>query len=468
MLPIILIMLALGCLSLGAIAVSGTRISRGVAVIYSALAVALSIISMLYALAGNPLVESYPYLSYIGISLSFSMTGISVVLMVMASIVLLAAALSANPEREGVRLSSAMIVLFGMAALGLFSSANLFLFFIFWDLGVISMFIMINVLGSANRRAASINFLIYEIFASSMLLLAILLLYAYTPLHSLSIPYLQAAAGSLPRGIKYAVFILLFLAFMTNMPLFPMHHWLPDAHTEASTQGSMLLSGVLTKFGGFGMIVLFTIIPLSQHYAIYVAALASVSAIYGALVMLGQTDLKRIIAYSTIVEMGVVMVAISASNPLATAGAVYGMLSHGLVVALMFLAVGMVKHIFKERNINRLRGILSSARTTTYMFMVGTLAMVGLPLTSGFIADLLIFIGSVQTFGIYGAIPLFSVLIMGAYMYSILGKSFLSSSETTESLDYIGIEQYLGYYLIAGAIVIFGVLPFIVSGALRI
>jgi NADH-quinone oxidoreductase subunit M len=255
---------------------------------------------------------------------------------------------------------------------------------------------------------------------------------------------------------------------MTNMPLFPMHYWLPDAHTEASTQGSMLLSGILTKFGGFGMIILFTIIPLSSSHSLYIAALATLSAIYGALIMIRQTDLKRVIAYSTIVEMGVIMVAISAGNALGTSGAIYGMLSHGLIVAFMFLAVGFIKHTFKERNITRLRGILSNAKTTAYMFMLGALAMVGLPLTSGFVAEVLIFLGAAQAFGLYGLLPLIPIIIMGAFMYGIVSKIILSSNEPSERFDYVSADQKIGYYIIAASIVAVGILPFFILNLLKL
>ena len=157
---------------------------------------------------------------------------------------------------------------------------------------------------------------------------------------------------------------------MINMPLFPMHFWLPDAHTEASTQGSMMLSGVLTKFGGFGM-VLFSMLPIASKYSLYVAILAAVSTFYAVFILIKQTDLKRIIAYSTIVEMGIIMIGISAGNVFGTFGAVYAMLSHGLTVALMFLAAGVIKHIFGERNISVLKGtVVMPHQPHTYSLQV--------------------------------------------------------------------------------------------------
>lgn len=422
--------------------------------------------AVIYLHNGSVPIENFAYIPYLNIPLSFNLSGISIVLLIMSSIVLLAASISGNPEREHTKLSSTMIMLFQLASIGLFSANNLFVFFIFWDIGVISMFVMINVLGSANRRAASINFLIYEIFASSMLLLAIILLYTYTPTHTLQIGSIASLASQIPPKIQLYIFILLFVAFMTNMPIFPMHFWLPDAHAEASTQGSMLLSGILTKFGGYGMFLLFLMMPIAREYAYIIAALAIFSSIWGALILIRQTDIKRIVAYSTIVEMAIILMAISSYSNIGEAGAVFGMLSHGLTVSLMFLAAGTIKYIFSERNTTRLRGILLSTPASTYAFIIAALSMIGFPLTTGFVTDILIFIGSFQSFGLYALIPLLSILIVGIFMYSLISKSFLYVKESSEPSAYIGKKEALGYYIIAGAIILIGVVPLIIINLL--
>lgn len=412
--------------------------------------------------------EQYPYISSLGVSLGFRINVISLILLIMSSVVLLATVLSGNPEKENPKMSNLLIVLFQAAAIGLFTSANLFLFFIFWDIGVIALFFMINTLGSANRRVASMNFLVYEVFASSLLLLGILLIYFYTPVHSFDIQYIAANASSIPARMQTIIFIVLFAAFMVNMPIFPMHFWLPDAHTEASTQGSMLLSGILTKFGAFGMLLLFLMLPISAKYAGYVAILAIVSIFYSVFLLMYQTDIKRIIAYSTIVEMGIILVGISAGNTFGTYGAAYAMLSHGLAIALMFLLVGVIKHIFGERNISILKGTVVNAASTTYAFLIGAFAMIGLPLTAGFIADILLFIGAIQAFGILGLVPLFALIFMGAFLYFVIGRSMLSSREHSETVDFIGLDQKIGYALLIFFIFLFGVLPFTILNLIKI
>ena len=433
------------------------RLSRSLSIFSTGIGVVIaSAIAASYLAGGLSLSVSYAYLPYIGTTLSFSATGISVAMLLMASIVLLVAALSGNPEQERLRLSSSIIVLFQAASVGLFVSSNMLLFFIFWDIGVIAMFVMINMLGAANRRRASLNFIIYEIFASSLLLLGIMLLYAYSPGHSMSLAAL-AQSGAMPQNVQLAIFFLFFMAFLTNMPVFPMHFWLPDAHSEASTQGSMLLSGILTKFGGYGMLLLFISMPIAHDYSKYVAALSIFSAIYAALVMSRQTDIKRIVAYTTIVDMSIILVAISAVNTIGNYGAIYGMLSHGLAVSLLFLCAGNVKYMFNERNVKRLRGIIATSPALTYGFAIGMLSTLGLPLTSGFVADLLIFIGSVQGLGIYALLPLAAIALMGGFLYLLFSRSFLYVSENSEPSAFDHRAQKAGYLILAVSIVAFGV-----------
>jgi NADH-quinone oxidoreductase subunit M len=470
MLPLILIMLVIPIAALVlAILMNGTKARK--VIIGSTLINMLITLSIFVSsiLSGSVSIsEQYPYISSFGVYLGFRINVISMVLLIMSSVVLFATALSGNVEKEHHKLSSALIALFQLAAVGLFTSANLFVFFIFWDIGVIAMFFMINMLGSANRKAAATNFLIYEIFASSMLLLGIMLIYFFTPVHSFDISVITSSAALIPAGKQSLIFIVLFLAFMINMPLFPMHFWLPDAHTEASTQGSMLLSGILTKFGAFGMLMLFAMLPISASYSVYIAVLAAVSAFYAVFLLIHQTDIKRIIAYSTIVEMGVIMLGISAGNAFGTYGAVFAMLSHGLTVALMFLLVGVIKHIFGERNIFALKGMVMKASYTTYIFIIGALAMIGFPLTSGFIADVLLFIGSVQAFGVFGVVPLAALLLMGAFLYYVISKSMLSSKEYSKTVDYVAIEQKIGYGVLLFFIFIYGILPFAILNLVKI
>ncbi len=469
MIPLLLLMIAVPALFL-ALLTAFRRHSAALATLSAlsglALVVALIVAAMMTGSAS--ISESYGYIPSLSVGLNLRTNATSLVLLLMSSIIILITAISGNITKDRERISSILIVLFQIGMAGLFLSGNFFIFFIFWDIGMIASFFMINVLGGANRRTASYKFIIYKVFASAMLLFGILLIYFYAPGHSLSISTLASTYSSMPIGIQESIFLLLFVAFMITMPLFPLHSWLPDAYTEVSTQGSMVLSGVLTKFGGFGMLIIFTSMPIAHVYSTYIAALAAVSAFYAVFLMMRQHDIKRVVAHASIVEMSIIMFAIATLASIGTTGAIYGMLAHGLTAAVMFLAAGAIEHMFHSRNINFLRGISHSAKLTSYTFLIGIFAMTGVPLTAGFIADILMFLGAIGAFGIYGIIPLFSLILMGAFMYFIINKSFFANRERTPPEDFVGANQTIGYVVLIASIFLFGILPFILLNVINL
>lgn len=469
MIPLMLLMIAVPALFLALIAAfrqHSTVLTTLSALSGLVLAAALIITAVT---AGSPNIsESYGYIPSLSVGLNLRTNAASLVLLLMSSIIILIAAISGNIAKDRERVAGILLVLFQIGTAGLFLSGNFFIFFIFWDVGMIASFFMINILGSANRRAASYKFIIYKVFASAMLLFGILLIYFYAPGHSLSISTLASTYSSMPVGVQESIFLLLFVAFMITMPLFPLHSWLPDAYAEAPTQGSMVLSGVLTKFGGFGMLIIFTSMPIAHAYSTYIVALAAVSAFYAVFLMMRQQDIKRVVAHASIVEMSIIMFAIATLTGMGTTGAIYGMLAHGLTAAMMFLAAGAIEHMFHSRNITFLRGISHSAKLTSYIFLVGIFAMTGVPLTAGFIADILMFLGAIGAFGIYGIIPLFSLILMGAFMYFVINKSFFANRERTPPEDFVGANQTIGYAVLIASLFLFGILPSILLNVINL
>ena len=463
MTPILLVWIIIPIFFMCMIAVF-KRYSRAFSIASTAAGLLLASYVIAQALmSGSPVAaESFGYITSLGIGFDLTATPVSLVLLLMSSIVLLATAIGGNISKDRPRPSSLLVVLFQLGATGLFLSGNFFLFFIFWDIGVIAPFFMINILGSANRRVASYKFILYELFSSALLLTAIILVYFYSPGHTLNIYSLASQYSSMPTYIQETIFSLFFIAFMINMPLFPLHTWLPDAHSEASTQGSMVLSGVLTKFGGFGMLLIFITMPIAKSFSSYIAALAVISAFYAAFLMMRQRDIKRIIAHTTIIEMSIIMFSIATMTAIGYEGALYGMLSHGLVVALMFLAAGGIEHMFHERNIGMLSGISKYSRITSYVFLIGIFVMSGLPLTTGFVSDLLIFIGGIKAFGVYGIVPLFSLILLAGFMYLVINLSFFANKHPTRPSDHLPKAAKAGYAILLLSIFIFGILPFIV------
>jgi NADH-quinone oxidoreductase subunit M len=258
------------------------------------------------------------------------------------------------------------------------------------------------------------------------------------------------------------IFLLMLLAFIIGTPLFPMHLWLADANAEASTQCTMLLSGIMTKFSGYGMLLLFTMLSISSRYSIYVAVLASFSVLYYAFVLIRQTDIKRIASYSSAIGMGIVVLGICTLNNFGVYGAAYAMLAHGLGVALLFLVAGCMKHIFGERDIRAIGGAVLNARLTAYAFIVGILAVIGFPLTAGFVAEILVFVGAIHAFGSIIVIPLLGIVLAGAYLYSVANRAMFSTKEPSSVVDSIGKAQFLGYALLISFIFLFGLMPSVI------
>ena len=401
-----------------------------------------------------------PYLTAIGINLSFQVTSLSLILVLMTAIVFLAAAIVGREFiQKDQKLYSIVFMLVLGGALGLFLSGNLFLFYIFWEIAEFAMFFIIFAYGGYDRRYAAIKFIIYSIIASLLLLIAIMMLYYYSTPHSFDIYQLQQSAATLPMAVQPIILVLLLVAFMIKAPIFPFHNWLPDAHTEAPTTGSMILAGVLLKFGGYGLLLMFLLVPLASHYAMYIAAIFGFSAIYGAMVALRQTHLKRMIAYTSIVDMGIIAVGIAAINHFGTAGAIYGMMAHALAISLLFLLAGTIDKVYGTLFIDKLKGIIETSPKITYLFIFGALAAIGLPLTAGFIGDLLIFIGSYSAFGAIGLIPIGAILLVGAYFFWVVEKSFLNIKNRSETYALVGRSVFVAAGFISLLTIILGIIP---------
>lgn len=465
MLPILPLLVLLPFLAIIPIALIGERHSHKITLISSLAILILAAYTAYLVSQGGLASLSFvqDYLTALGINLSFQLTSLSLILMLMTAIVFFAAAIVGREFiSKDQKLYSIVFMLVEGGALGLFLSGNLFLFYIFWEIAEFAMFFIIFAYGGYDRRYAAIKFIIYSIIASLLLLIGIMMLYFYSTPHSFDIYQLQQSAATLPMAVQPIILVLLLVAFMIKAPIFPFHNWLPDAHTEAPTTGSMILAGVLLKFGGYGLLLMFLLIPLASQYAMYIAAIFGFSAIYGALVALRQTHLKRMIAYTSIVDMGIIAVGIASINHFGTAGAIYGMMAHALAISLLFLLAGTIDKVYGTLFIDKLKGIIDSSPKITYLFIFGALAAIGLPLTAGFIGDLLIFIGSYSAFGAIGLIPIGAILLVGAYFFWVIEKSFLNIKNKSETYALVGRSAFVSGGFLVGVTIVLGVLPTII------
>jgi len=444
-----------------------TRVSFKISLASSAATFLLVIAALVLAHVWgfSSLSTSFAYIPSIGVGFSFSINAITQLLALMTSLVFLAAALTAKDFiKESEKLYNALFLISASSTLGVFLASNFFLLYVFWEISEVAMFFIIYIFGAYNRRYAAMKFILFSLASSLLLLIGIMVLYTYLPAHTFDIASAIQTAKGLPVRIQLAIFALLSISFMIKMPVFPFHTWLPDAHTEAPAPGSMILAGVLLKFGGYGMLLMLLMLPVAVHYSLYLALLFAFSAIYAAFVTIRQEHFKRAIAYTSVVDMGIVALGLSAANAYGYEGALYGMLSHAIVIALLFLIAGEVDEAFGTLLIQKIRGIAKSFKGAAYAFMFGSFAIAGLPLTCGFVADLLVFTGTVKSFGIVFLFPIIAILIISAFMFWLIERMFFNTSRAVEPFGEIGKSFAYASALLIVSTIFLGILPELLIG----
>ncbi len=325
------------------------------------------------------------------------------------------------------------------AMIGVFVSLDLFLFFVFWELTLIPMYFLIGIWGHDRRIYAAVKFILYTMFGSILMLVAILWLYNVAG--SFDFPEIQAKlhAGlvSLPPNTELLLFCAFFLAFAIKVPLFPLHTWLPDAHTEAPTAGSVILAGVMLKLGTYGILrFCLPLFPDAAHRAApVIAVLAIIGIVYGALVATVQTDLKRLVAYTSVSHLGFVVLGIFAFSTISIQGAIYQMLNHGVSTGALFLGVGMLydrRHTFE---IKQFGGLATPMPVLMAFFLFACLSSLALPLLNGFVGEFLILIGVFEhhhawaSWAASGAV-LSAIYLLWAYQRVALGEVTVEKNKT--------------------------------------
>ncbi len=395
--------------------------------------------------------EAQPFFPLLNSYWHVGVDGLSISMVLLAALLTPLAILISYEVHERVYAHMALFLFLETGLIGLFVSMDLLFFFLFWEIGLVPMYFLINLWGGENRRYASFKFFLYTMGGSLGLLLAIQMI--TMSMGTMSIPQILAgwpqnlnAAGqplTLPFGadinvVKAIAFLAFFVAFAIKVPIWPFHTWLPDAHTEAPTAGSMLLAGVLLKLGAYGFLRL--VIPLfpeqAQTFAPIIAILAVLGIILGALAAWGQTDFKRLVAYSSVNHMGFVVLGIAAfaavyntiihngatdavvrnSVTMATNGAVLQMFNHGLSSAGMFLLVGALYHKAHTRDLTQFGGLWTLAPVYGGLLVFTSMASLGLPGLSGFVSEFQVVAGTWWIFPGYVALSMIGLLLTGAYI----------------------------------------------------
>ena len=314
------------------------------------------------------------------------------------------------------------------AVIGVFAAQDLILFFLFWELELIPMFLLISVWGTGRREYSAMKFVLFTLSGSALMLVGFLVLGFSQGTFDME-KLAQADIGSAAISLN-AIFLLILAAFAIKLPVFPFHTWLPDAHTDAPTAVSVILAGVLLKMGGYGLIrILVGIMPDQfSKFDVYLAVLAAISIIYGAVLTVRQTDLKRLIAYSSVSHMGYVLLGVAALGEVGLTGASLQMFSHGTITALLFVMVGLVYDRTHTREIGDLSGIAHVMPIAATVFVIAGLASLGLPMMSGFVAELLVFLGSIERFEAPTVVAVFGILLSAGYILWTLQRVLFGPS----------------------------------------
>ncbi|SFR94187.1 NADH dehydrogenase subunit M [Halomicrobium zhouii] len=387
-------------------------------------------------------VQQIPWIELAGFELQYyvGLDGVSMPLLTLTTVLTTLALVSSwTPISERQNQFYGLMLLMEASLIGVFAALDFFLWFVFWEGVLIPMYFLIGVWGGPRRKYAAIKFFVYTNVASLVMFVGFfsLVFGLGDEISTLGLPAIaQALRGGAELGSLFGfplatvAFVLMFFGFAVKVPVFPVHTWLPDAHVEAPTPVSVMLAGVLLKMGTYALLRFnFTMLgDVAQTLAVPIAAIGVLSVIYGAMLALAQRDLKRIVAYSSISSMGYVILGLVAFTPHGVGGATFQMISHGLISGLMFMAVGVIYNETHTRMVGDMSGLADRMPWTVGIFVSAAFGYMGLPLMSGFAAEVLVFMGSFRSTvlpyaPVFTAVAMFGIVVVAGYLLWAMQRS---------------------------------------------
>ena len=404
---------------------------------------------------GMQFVERADWIRAFRVQYLMGIDGISLLLILLTSLLTFLATLSSwKAITVRVKEYYLFMLLLEMGMIGVFVSLDLVLFYVFWEVMLVPMYFLIGIWGGERKLYAAIKFFLYTLFGSVVMLIGILVL--YSRYHTFDLTAMLEAGSLLPIALQSWVFLAFFLGFAIKVPMFPFHTWLPDAHVEAPTAGSVILAGVLLKMGTYGF-VRFSL-PLfpeaARKFVPLIVVLALISIVYGALVSLMQKDMKKLIAYSSVSHMGFVMLGIFTFSPMAVKGAVLQMINHGISTGALFLIVGVLYERRHTRLIADFGGLSSRMPLYAAVFLIMALSSIGLPGLNGFIGEFMILMGTWNVNWVWAAVAATGIVLSAGYMLWLyqrvmFGRLENPANETLKDLTFRELTTFVPLVVLA-------------------
>lgn len=407
--------------------------------------------------------EHLSWLDTLGLTYHLGIDGLSSSLLVLNGLLTGIAVYSTATDIRRPRLYYSLMLLLNAAVAGAFLAHDLLLFFLFYELELIPLYLLINIWGGARREYAATKFLIFTAFSGICVLVGFLGVVGFTGASTFA--YDPMLAATLPLGTQILLLLPILLGFAIKVPLVPFHTWLPDAHVEASTPVSVLLAGVLLKLGTYGLLRFGVgLFPAAwSALAPWLATWAVVSVLFGVFVAITQTDMKKMVAYSSVGHMGFILLAASAATPLSLLGAVVQMVSHGLISGLLFLLVGVVYAKTGTRSLDTLKGLLNpecGLPVVGSLMVLAVMASAGIPGMAGFIAEFLIFRGSFAAFPVQTLLCMIGTGLTAVYFLMLLNRAFFGRlTSAVVNLPPVSWAERLPAAVLAVIIILLGIQP---------
>jgi len=399
-----------------------------------------------------------------GTSFSLGVDGFSYPMVLLTTLLVWVAILASKGINHHPKGYYLLMLVLSSAIMGVFMARDWALFYVFWEATLIPLFFLIDRWGGKGRQTAALNFVLYTMGGSVFMLLSLLVLFDATGGQSFSFEAISEGAKHLKASDQTLIFLGLLIGFGVKMPIFPLHGWLPLAHVEAPSPVSILLSGILLKMGAYGLIRAVAMLPDAAHaLQTVLVTLALIAIVYGSLLAWKQSDLKKMIAYSSVAHMGVVLLGISTLNVIGMTGAVYQMVAHGLVAGITFMLIGLLYERTHTKDVNDYGSLIGVTPRLAFFTILALIAGIGLPGTAGFVAELHVMIGGFQHWRWIMLVLSFGIIVSAAYNMRTVKRLFTGPAKSSmQNIADLRPTEFIAASILMMGILLLGIYPSLV------